>query len=129
MATFLEGLTATHDAKFFLEEAVRLGNPLRSGVRGSPLNHGSDLQAVHPVIRTNRRAALNVDCMTRLTDMLAVTGWRSVFVNKGFTKRINGVTRDESDLILGYLFNVRFLPTNHQIKQRDLLIPVGSHSW
>lgn len=49
--------------------------------------------------------------MTGLTNMLAVTGWRSVFVNKGFTKRINGVTRDESDLILGYLFNVRSCPS------------------
>ena len=58
MAAFLEGLTATHDAKFFLDEAARLGNPLRGGVRGSPLNHGSELQAVHPVIRTNRRFLL-----------------------------------------------------------------------
>ncbi len=60
MAALLEGLTATHDAKFFLEEAARLGNPLRSGYRGSPLNHGSELQAVHPVIRTNRRLALRL---------------------------------------------------------------------
>ncbi len=52
---FLEGLTATHDAKFFLEEAERLGNPLRDGIRGSPLNYGSSLEAVHPVIRTNRK--------------------------------------------------------------------------
>lgn len=54
MREFLEGLTATHDAKFFLEEAERLGNPLRDGIRGSPLNYGSSLEAVHPVIRTNR---------------------------------------------------------------------------
>ena len=53
MQVFLEGLTATHDAKFFLEEADRLGNPLRDGIRGSPLNHGSALQAIHPVIRTS----------------------------------------------------------------------------
>lgn len=50
----LEGLTATHDAKFFLDEAERLGNPLRKGIRGSPLNQGDGLTAVHPVIRTNR---------------------------------------------------------------------------
>jgi hypothetical protein len=55
MREFLEGLTATHDAKFFLEEAERLGNPLRDGIRGSPLNYGSSLEAVHPVIRTNRK--------------------------------------------------------------------------
>jgi alpha-ketoglutarate-dependent taurine dioxygenase len=35
-----------------------------------------------------------------------VTGWKSVFVNKGFTRRIQGVTKDESDTILAYLFNV-----------------------
>lgn len=27
-------------------------------------------------------------------------------MNKGFTKRINGVTKDESDMLLQYLFNV-----------------------
>lgn len=54
MAAFLETLTAVHDAKFFHEEAARLGNPLRTTPRGSPLNHGSALEAVHPVIRTNR---------------------------------------------------------------------------
>lgn len=54
MQRFLEGLTATHDAKFFNDEAARLGNPLRDGIRGSPLNRGTALEAVHPVIRTNR---------------------------------------------------------------------------
>jgi len=55
MAAFLETLTAVHDAKFFHEEAARLGNPLRTIPRGSPLNQGSALEAVHPVIRTNRK--------------------------------------------------------------------------
>ena len=54
MASMLEGLTATHDAKFFNEEAERLGNPIRKDIRGSPLNQGPALEAVHPVIRTNR---------------------------------------------------------------------------
>lgn len=31
-----------------------------------------------------------------------------MFVNKGFTRRINGVTKDESDLLLQYLFNVSY---------------------
>ena len=114
MATFLEGLTATHDATFFHEEAERLGNPLRQGMRGSPLNHGSSLKAVHPVIRTNRM--LNLTAFTGILrerektniKCAAVTGWKSVFVNKGFTKRINGVTKDESDILLNYLFNVSF---------------------
>lgn len=37
---------------------------------------------------------------------IAVTGWKSVYVNRGFTNRINEVTKDESDVILQYLFNV-----------------------
>jgi alpha-ketoglutarate-dependent taurine dioxygenase len=53
-ASLLEGLTATHDASFFHDEAARLGNPLREGERGSPLNFGGNLKAVHPVVRTNR---------------------------------------------------------------------------
>ncbi|KAL1850944.1 hypothetical protein Plec18170_006781 [Paecilomyces lecythidis] len=99
MAAFLERLTATHDAKFFHEEAARLGNPLRKGIRGSPLNQGDELTAVHPVIRTN-----------------PVTGWKSVFVNKGFTRRINGVTKDESDMLLHYLFNL--VTQNHDAQVR-----------
>lgn len=58
MQVFLEGLTATHDATFFLEESKRLGNPIRKDIRGSPLNQGDALQAVHPVIRTNRKSDL-----------------------------------------------------------------------
>lgn len=54
MRTFLEGLTATHDATFFLAEAERLGNPLRKTARGNALNKGDSLCATHPVIRTNR---------------------------------------------------------------------------
>lgn len=99
MAAFLEGLTATHDAKFFHEEAARLGNPLRKGIRGSPLNEGGSLTAVHPVIRTN-----------------PVTGWKSVYVNRGFTHRINGVTKDESDMLLQYLFNL--VTQNHDAQVR-----------
>ncbi len=34
----------------------------------------------------------------------ARTGRRSLFVNPGYTVRINGVPRDESDAILGELF-------------------------
>ncbi|KAL3473831.1 hypothetical protein BJX99DRAFT_248651 [Aspergillus californicus] len=99
MASFLERLTATHDASFFHDEARRLGNPLRKGIRGSPLNQGEGLTAIHPVIRTN-----------------PVSGWKSVYVNKGFTKRINGVTKDESDVLLQYLFNL--LTQNHDAQVR-----------
>ena len=116
MQSFLETLTATHDAKFFLEEAERLGNPLRKTTRGHPLNQGDGLTAVHPVIRTN-----------------PVTGWKSVFVNKGFTRRINGVTKDESDLLLKYLFDL--VVNNHDAQVRfkwnknDLAIWDNRSNW
>ncbi|KAE8151752.1 putative taurine catabolism dioxygenase, partial [Aspergillus avenaceus] len=116
MKVFLEGLTATHDASFFHEEARRLGNPLRGGLRGSELNFGGELSAVHPVVRTN-----------------PVTGWKSVYVNKGFTKRINGVTKDESDVLLQYLFNL--VTQNHDAQVRfkwnknDLAIWDNRSTW
>jgi hypothetical protein len=64
MAAFLETLTAVHDAKFFHEEAARLGQPLRTIPRGSPLNQGSALEAVHPVIRTNRKMVFLITIRT-----------------------------------------------------------------
>lgn len=80
MQKMLEGLTATHDAKFFLEEAERLGNPLRKSIRGNPLNQGDGLTAVHPVIRTNRKltiqsASLDSDvCLERQTIKMRRSG-------------------------------------------------------
>lgn len=99
MQAFLEGLTATHDANFFHEDAARIGIPIREQMRGSPVNCGTDLRAEHPVIRTN-----------------PVTGWKSIFVNKGFTRRINGVTKDESDMLLNYLFDM--VTQNHDVQVR-----------
>jgi hypothetical protein len=82
----LEGLTAYHEAKWFKNAAQAYGNEVREESRGHPLNRGDALEAVHPVIRVN-----------------PVTGWKGLFVNKEFTKRILGVTKDESDVLLDYL--------------------------
>ncbi|EKM51097.1 uncharacterized protein PHACADRAFT_103865 [Phanerochaete carnosa HHB-10118-sp] len=99
-AKYLETLEAVHEARFFHKVAKGLGNKLRSDIeRGSPGNIGGHLEAVHPVIRTN-----------------PVTGWKSVFVNPNFTKRIVGVTKDESDTILKHLFNL--IQLNHDLQVR-----------
>jgi alpha-ketoglutarate-dependent taurine dioxygenase len=98
-AKYLETLEAVHEARFFQQIANALGNKLRVGERGSPGNIGNHLEAVHPVIRTN-----------------PVTGWKSVFVNPNFTKRIVGVTKDESDTILKHLFNL--IQLNHDLQVR-----------
>jgi alpha-ketoglutarate-dependent taurine dioxygenase len=57
-AAYLEGLTAIHDGNLFHGVAERLGNPIRELARGSELNLGKNLQAIHPVIRTNRKFIL-----------------------------------------------------------------------
>ncbi|KAJ7773654.1 taurine catabolism dioxygenase [Mycena maculata] len=95
---FLEGLTALHDGGGFRELAQQ-ENRIINDPRGSPENTGSHLQAVHPVIRTH-----------------PVTGFKSLFVNKGFTKRIVELTEDESDDLLAYLF--RHVSENHDMQVR-----------
>ncbi|XAO27266.1 hypothetical protein I312_106110 [Cryptococcus bacillisporus CA1280] len=98
-AKFLEGKEAFHEATFFSKAAEQYGIELRTGLRGSPLNEGPSLSAIHPVIRVN-----------------PVTGWKGLFVNHGFTRRILGVTKDESDFILDYLFKVT--QNNHDLQVR-----------
>jgi hypothetical protein len=45
-----------------------------------------------------------------------VTGWKGLFVNKEFTTRILGVSRDESDMLLDYL--VKIVTNNHDLQVR-----------
>ncbi|EEB96797.1 hypothetical protein MPER_04001, partial [Moniliophthora perniciosa FA553] len=95
---FLEGLTAVHNADFFNVYAQTHGLKIQDP-RGSPENTGSNLTAVHPVIRTN-----------------PVTGFKSLFVNKTFTKRILELTPDESDDVLDYL--AKHISENHDLQVR-----------
>lgn len=50
-----------------------------------------------------------------------MTGWKSVYVNRGFTRRINEVTKDESDVILQYLFNVSIHSSHYSIF--EIIVP------
>lgn len=79
------------------------GNTVRGSLpgeyRGHPLNAGDSLTASHPVVRTN-----------------PVTGWKSVFVNRGFTRRINELTKDESDRTLQHIFSL--ITQNHDLQVR-----------
>src|SRR3981189_162855 len=77
MKAYLEGLTARHNGEHY---------------RGQYANYGvKDKEsypfADHPVVRTH-----------------PVTGRKALYVNKGFTRYINGLSRDESDGILRYLY-------------------------
>ncbi|KAL8277604.1 hypothetical protein RQP46_010036 [Phenoliferia psychrophenolica] len=98
-AKFLEGLTATHDGSEFHARARDLGVPLYEGTRGHPANVGTTFIASHPVIRTN-----------------PVTGYKGIFVNKNFTKRINELNLDESKVVLDFLF--KLVTENHDLQVR-----------
>jgi taurine dioxygenase len=79
MKAYVEGLQAVHDG-----EHVYRGLYANLGVADKPRYP----RAEHPVVRTH-----------------PVTGKRSLFVNRGFTTRLVGVARDESDAVLRYLFD------------------------
>jgi taurine dioxygenase len=78
MKSYLEGMTALHDGE--------------ENYRGTYKNFGMDDKPVypkaeHPIVRTH-----------------PVTGKKALYVNRGFTRRIIGVPRDESYAILNYLY-------------------------
>ena len=82
---FLEGPTPIYAQPIFNDSAERDGFQLYGAEQGAPENVGTDLKAVHPVVRTN-----------------PITGWKSVYAVGHHAKRINEVTKDESDHILNW---------------------------
>ncbi|KAF2188134.1 TauD-domain-containing protein [Zopfia rhizophila CBS 207.26] len=90
MQKYLEGLTALHSAEMQAEGSRALGRTVRR----------EPVVTEHPLIRTH-----------------PVTGWKSLFFNPGFVKKIVGIPKIESDHIVAYLnevigttqeFHVRF---------------------
>ncbi|KAJ5894190.1 hypothetical protein N7495_005881 [Penicillium taxi] len=88
--TFFEGLTAVYSGDGFVKAAERdpVANKLYAEARGNPLNFGTELKTVHPVVRTN-----------------PVTGWKSIFAVGPFPTRINELTPDESSELLKKFLN------------------------
>jgi taurine dioxygenase len=91
LKTYLDGLTAFHDGgPSYRATNAKIGVPETGRVYPS---------ATHPVVRTH-----------------PVTGRKALYVNRGFTQRINGLPDDEAQALLAFLiehsvkpdFQVRF---------------------
>jgi len=96
---FLESLTATFAQPRFNGIADQQGFKLYDKERGAPENVGSELKAVHPVVRTN-----------------PVTGWKSIFPVGGHVQHINGLTEEESKKLLDWFLDLVY--KNHDIQVR-----------
>ncbi|KAF7198386.1 Alpha-ketoglutarate-dependent taurine dioxygenase [Pseudocercospora fuligena] len=96
---FLEGLSATFEQPLYQEAVKNNSLELFSGERGAPENVGTDMKAIHPVIRTN-----------------PVTGWKSVFAVGIHAKRINEVTEAESTHLLKWF--IQLITENHDLQVR-----------
>lgn len=99
MQRFLEGLTATYSGDGFVKAAEAGRVTLYTESRGSPLNVGKELSAVHPVVRTH-----------------PVTGWKTVFAIGPFPKYINELTAEESEDVLKKLHST--IINNHDLQVR-----------
>ncbi|KAI0833610.1 hypothetical protein BC628DRAFT_36102 [Trametes gibbosa] len=75
---YLESLTAVHSAVAQADGARAAGHTVRR----------EPVESIHPIVRVH-----------------PVTGWKAVYVNPGFTRRIVGVPKAESDAILTLLFH------------------------
>lgn len=96
---FLETLTATFAQPAFNEVAEKGGFKLYDKERGAPENVGSELKAIHPVVRTN-----------------PVTGWKSIFPVGGYVRHINGLTEQESKNLLDWFLDLVY--KNHDLQVR-----------
>lgn len=83
----------------YVQEAKNTGVELFEGPRGAPENVGSDLTAVHPLLRTN-----------------PVTGWKAIFGVGIPIKQINGLSKLEDDRLKDVF--LRLIMENHDLQVR-----------
>ncbi|KAI8258209.1 putative alpha-ketoglutarate-dependent sulfonate dioxygenase [Colletotrichum sp. SAR11_239] len=96
---FLETLTCTFEPPGLKQMCDAMGIKLYAKERGNPENIGDVIKAVHPVVRTN-----------------PVTGWKSVFAIGGMVKHINGVTAEESKMLIDWFHELVY--KNHTMQVR-----------
>ncbi|ETS77639.1 hypothetical protein PFICI_09701 [Pestalotiopsis fici W106-1] len=96
---FLESLSITCYQPHYQLVADKLGIQMFEGPRGSPVNVGSDMLAVHPLVRTN-----------------PVTGWKSLFGVGIHITKINGLSPEESDNLRDVF--LKLITENHDLQAR-----------
>ncbi|EPE10918.1 hypothetical protein F503_06013 [Ophiostoma piceae UAMH 11346] len=96
---FLETLSVTFAQPGFNKAAEKGGFKIYEKPRGAPENVGSELVAIHPLVRTN-----------------PVTGWKSIFPVGGHVSHINGVTEEESKSLLTWFLDLVY--KNHDLQVR-----------
>ncbi|KAF9450834.1 alpha-ketoglutarate-dependent taurine dioxygenase [Macrolepiota fuliginosa MF-IS2] len=85
----LEGLTAVHSAVDQAEYSKRIGGPVRREA----------VESEHPLVRVH-----------------PVTGEKALYLNEGFTRRIIGFKKEESDNLLKFLFDHLAKSADFQIR-------------
>lgn len=88
---YLSTLAAVHSAVAQAQGARAAGTHVRR----------QEIETIHPLVRVH-----------------PVTGWKSIYINPGFTRRIVGVPKAESDAVLNFLFTQIAQNTDHQVRFR-----------
>jgi taurine dioxygenase len=102
---FLAGLTATHDFEKSFPRDRFAGSEERERWETA---RAKNPPVIHPVVRTHPS-----------------TGRKALFVNSGFTTRINELSKAESDALLAYLFEHLQKPefaVRHRWRENDLAL-------
>ncbi|KAM0806521.1 putative TauD/TfdA-like domain-containing protein [Seiridium cardinale] len=97
---FLETLSVTcSQAGIYHKLAEKMGTPIFEGPRGAPENTGSEITAIHPLVRTN-----------------PVTGWKSLFGAGIHIQQINGLSEQESEHLKDAF--LKLITENHDLQAR-----------
>lgn len=96
---YLETLTGTYSQPNFNKFGSAENFRLYSQARGAPENVGEELEAIHPIVRTN-----------------PVTGWKSLYAVGGHFNRVNEVSPIESAALKKFIEDT--LVASHDIQLR-----------
>lgn len=111
-----DSLSVTYVGDGFLEAAESGRAALYEKPRGSPKNVGTNLSAVHPLVRTNPVTGYGSPFHSHIFTNSLVFRWKSVFGIGNFPKVINELDPEESAELLKKFYHV--ILDNHDIQVR-----------